>query len=391
MSQNVKDRVSLVDEGVSSHSDFDWPALGPDPMSERSADNLEIREIFAETYDFSNYQLDLSSEQIQQELEAAVEAITETPVEITPDTVTAAQAATGTTDGDTLKQKLHSPLFGQPSPLLTLNSELTKKPVDNGLGMRGGILMVLLDNAIVFAIVCFAAVLLMFAYKIYQKTDTSKEQLHARQVQEKVKAAAMKEDYESIHKQLAQLISTGESDLVERQQALFDEAAFRLGQKELAASNAAKAVDYLKQISVDSDHYVRAREMIFQFATPSQDNQSAVLEVPRTPRRRQAQTNETAVQSRPISENQVLSIPELPELENLSTAENNKEDAAEPAEAQVTEGRQKVSVRKFSESEISQYNRQLAEYFARHSKRTKDEPLDAPSFREWIKQGKPAF
>lgn len=391
MSQNVKDRVRLVDEGANSPSDFDWPALGPDPMSQRSTDNHEIRELYAETYDFSNYQLDLSSEQIQLELEAAAETIAETPVEITPDTVTETPTTSATTDGEALKQKLHSPLFGQPSPLLDQNNAPPLKPVDNGLGMRGGILMVLLDNAIVIAIVCFAAVLLIFAYKVYQKNDTSKEQQHAQQVQDKVKAAAMKEDYESIHKQLAQLISTGESDLVERQQALFDEAVFRLGEKELAAGNAAKAVDYLKQISVDSDHYVRAREMIFQFATPSRADLSPVLEVPRTPRRRLAQTNEAATQSRPISESQVLSIPELPELENLSTTENNKEDAAEPADAQSTEGTQKVPVRKFSESEISQYNRQLAEYFARHSKRTKDEPLEAPSFREWIKQGKPAF
>lgn len=396
---NVKDRVTLTPEpGTAGFSDYDWPTMDADPLSAAPVDNPAISNLFGQTYDFSNYQLDLSeSKELLASAELAAneseqaQLSTAEPAGITRSANEIETAKTDSTES-TLKHvhKLHSPLFDEPDKF--------SKPVDNGLGMRGGWLMVLLDNAIVIAIVCFAVVLALFAVKLYQKTEAAKATQHARMISDKVKAAALRDDYHGIHKQLGILMADGKSDLVERQQALFDEAVFRLGQKELEAGNTVKAVDYFKQVSVDSDHYVRAREMIFQHVSPAQQ-EVAVEETPKPRSRRfradadaglttNAPSNTNAVRQILLNESPVLSIPEIPEIEKYNNSGN--QGIAEDGSAQ--EPVAKSPSPKFSESEISQYNRLLAEYFSKHGKRSSDdEPADVPSFREWLKQGKPGF
>jgi hypothetical protein len=55
-----------------------------------------------------------------------------------------------------------------------------------------------------------------------------------------------------------------------------------------------------------------------------------------------------------------------------------------------TESSTETSTPKFSETDVSHYNRLLGAYFAKR-KASPEPGAEAPSFKEWIKQDKPSF
>jgi hypothetical protein len=80
----------------------------------------------------------------------------------------------------------------------------------------------------------------------------------------------------------------------------------------------------------------------------------------------------------------VLSFPVIPEIDR---AASDKQDKSESSSPKIED----PPAPKFSESEISRYNKLLARYFIEHSKPGAEAGSEPPSFKEWLKQGKKAF
>lgn len=407
-------------------SDFDWPAL-EDPMSDSNTGDFRVNSLQNQTYDFSNYQLDLS-ETDSTEYEATAEAETvlnesccqgSLANEVEPNSTTdccetdssaASTVATmaSITDSGTEETaaKLHSPLFGK------------DKPIENDLGLRGGIGMVLIDNAVVIALVCFGLIFSCVGYKMYKDNETKKATVNKVAVDssiiESVKADATRNDYQAVFDKLNGLRSQGKMEQFNQEQPLFNEAAFRLGEKAIEDGDINKATELLKQVAPDSQHYARAKELILQSTSRSATTAPAISAKLGSDNSTDAtQANATAQRStdaapavvaapkpvvREISDKQVLSFPVIPEIEKM-TADNNAASgstAATAADGQASTGidpnkATPAASHKFSESDISQYNRMLAEFLAKKEASGEDASTEAPSFREWLKTGKPRF
>lgn len=407
-------------------SDFDWPAL-EDPMSDTNSGDFRVNSLQNQTYDFSNYQLDLSeTDSTEHEATAEAETVlnenccqdtsaTQVELNTTADcckTEASASSAlatlVSTTDSVTEEtaEKLHSPLFGK------------DKPIENNLGLRGGIGMVLIDNAVVIALVCFGLIFSFVGYKMYKDKETKKATVNKVAVDnsiiEQLKADAMKNDYQAVFDKLNGLRSQGKMEQFNKELPLFNEAAFRLGEKAIEDGDISKATELLKQVATDSQHYARAKELILQSASSSaatapvvsaklgSDKPAEGTQAEATPQRGVEPAPVVVATPKPvareISDKQVLSFPVIPEIEKM-TAENNAATGS-PA-ATTTDGQASTGIdpnkatpaasHKFSESDISQYNRMLAEFLAKKEASGEDASAEAPSFREWLKTGKPRF
>jgi len=413
-------------------SDFDWPALeaDPEPIPARYRDDAAGTRIAEQTYAFANYQLDLqpyqtfSADQLNDlsfdpnsvktqntdsewidfeparfDLKASQSSIVMPASPVAAADVSllgqlnfapAQTVASGQIESRTAAKHLHSPLFDGP-PLPTAPAQ------DNGLGMRGGWSMVAIDLAVVAAVVVFVSALGVKTYSDYKKAQAQK----IVQLASEVKSAALKQDYELVYKNLNFI--KGKSILDARQQALFDQSAFRLGQKEFDSGRAAQAMDYLKEVSIESDYYTRARQMIFNFSVPlfqaTENDTTANTLAQESSTTGKASTDKTDKANSPkklsaaalnpskqLSDKPVLSLQVIPEIEKNATASADQAETAGRVEP--------IPTPKFSESEISRYNRQLATYFAKHgsaSESAEQGASEPPTFKEWLRQGKPAF
>lgn len=278
--------------------------------------------------------------------------------------------------------RLHSPLF---------DATETK----NDLGMRGGWMMVSLDTAIVAFTVAFVVALGSFAYATYKKYNLANDNATSTKAIADAQKAAAKRDFTAVYKTLSSMKSSGKQ-LNSHQQALMDEALYRLGQEKYSSDPKA-AVSYLKEISIISDYYVSAQEMIFKYASPVVTNAGGKAEEKAGLRRRKrraavvnAVASPAAANSRvEISEQPVLSIPVIPEIEDKIKKDKDTTGAETQEESIPAE----PPLPKFSEAEISKYNRLLGAFLSTQSKekREQENREEPPSFKEWIRQGKPAF
>ncbi len=290
--------------------------------------------------------------------------------------------------------RLNSPLFNKAE-----HPEL----VPNNLGWRGGWHIVLTDLAAIAVVIAFAVLLSNFAINTFKKEQQAQISKQVSSLSKKFKDAAAKRDYKNALQGLMELKAT--RPLNAREQALLDESAFRLGQEELSKGEKKNAIDHLKQVSVLSDYYVGAQETLFNVmlpavlpsqpisATKNRRSRRMVAAVPVAEAGSSASTSSAAIgtttsstppgvqQGVQLSDEPVLSIPSIPEIESHAGNNTGGDTSAEKPEASP--------LPKFSESEISQYNHLLGAYFSRR-KVTKpaNEP---PSFKEWIKDGKPSF
>ncbi len=407
---------SAVGQGM---SDFDWPAL-EDPSSAAGTADYRVNSLQNETYDFSNYQLDLSEAVSDEALDeskaetalsqnccksadlesnSSVQAVeSETAICATVDTTC------GAAPESQEETKLHSPLFGK------------DKPIENDLGHRGGSGMVLVNNAVVIAIVGFGLIFSFVGYKMYKDVDAKKNAkavVSASAIIEKVKDDATKNNYQGVYDKLNELRSQGKTEDFKQQETLFSEAAFRLGEKALEAGDVQKGTEFLNQVPPDSQHFARAKELIMQSVSPTvQENKDAkekadpststdTKESSQRPvnlgSAEQPPVNTSRPAIRELSERQVLSIPVIPEIEKMN-AETGTETSAtagttESAGGNTIDPNKAVTppAHKFSESDISQYNRMLAEFLAKKESSSEQSSTEAPSFREWLKTGKPKF
>lgn len=374
LEQDRKHVESIADSYGVGISDHDWPALGPDPLS-MQVESPAVNKIFGQTYEFGNYQLDL--EPIEDGDESACLQSEIASQSSSSQEITVQKNSTGTITASSA-QKLNSPLLADEE-----GANKTKH-----LGMRGGWQMIAIDNAIVVVMLAFSVALGLFIYTSYKK----EKQLKKTQLEKTVTAAAVSEDYQSIYRHLLASKVLGQLD--DRKVVLFDEAAFRLGLKELQSGSADKAIEFFSQVSIGSKHYVRAQEIIFQHAAPrtaiapTQEKQISKNRRKRTIRREPAEPAK-------LSEEAVLSIPVIEELKNNAELKSNVEaESNTPQDVNSSQSEiEQVATRKFSESEISQYNRLLGRYFAKRRKQSagENDSPEAPSFREWLKEGKPSF
>ena len=306
--------------------------------------------------------------------------------------------------------------LGASSSATRLNSPLFKKAEHpelspNNLGWRGGWHIVLSDLAAIAAVIAFAVLLANFAINTFKKDQQTQLSKQVNDLSKKFKDAAAKREYKTALQGLVELKAT--RPLNAREQALLDESAFRLGQEELAKGERKNAIDHLKQVSVLSDYYVGAQETLFNMILPAVQPAQAVSRIRNRRSHRiaaaaplvdqgaaaslststslstssttgassSASTAPGIQQSVQLSDEPVLSIPSIPEIESRAGNNSDGDSSAEKPEASP--------LPKFSESEISKYNHLLGAYFSRR-KATKsgNEP---PSFKEWIKDGKPSF
>lgn len=367
-------------------SDFDWPPLDPMYYADPLPENPAVTSLSGQTYAFANYQLDLES-WLDERMETAETSLNEPCAVPQPD--------------GALPACPQVPEFAPTSLPAGLPSDDFVR--DNGLGMRGGWAMVLTDLAVAGAVVSFASVLAVWGYNSFQKQEIASQKAAQQKIMSTVLLASAKGDYRSVMDSLALWKAKTNRNLDEKQQLLLDEAAYQLGQKAIAAGRIAEAVSCLKQVSITSDYYVSARQIIFNYAAPSQQasNLSGPEEAPAAAAPatglKQKRQNHLAVlfpdaapitpaaPSTPVlSTKPVLSIPIIPEIEKPSS---DKQDA-EATQAKAPE----PAAPKFSESEISRYNRLLARYFVKHAgQKNQDQSAEPPSFKEWLRQGKTAF
>lgn len=286
-------------------------------------------------------------------------------------------------------QKLHSPLLAK-----------AETKTKDSSGMRGGIHVVLMDAGAIIAVLAFAGALGFWGYNSYQSSQkVAKEKLAA-----SAQISSQKDEYAATYKSLFALNIISPNGLDDKQQAAFDEAAYRLGQKAMDAGQKVEAEEYFKNVSLSSQHYVRAQEILFRMNAPVTEEQPLPLKQP-APAARPVEA--VSSQQPSLSENRVLSIPEIPEISNPSKQAKDDDEAATGAESSSpTSGETgsagaegtaapetapaEAPIPKFSESEVSKYNHMLGSYFSKHQGQheTGTEP---PSFKEWIRQGKPAF
>lgn len=406
---------SAVGQGM---NDFDWPAL-EDPNSGSSNSDYRVNSLQNETYDFSNYQLDLSEKVCEEDLNqakaetalsqsccesAAPEMNVSVPgFESETATCTAIDTTCSAKPDSFAETKLHSPLFGK------------DKPIENDLGHRGGLGMVLVDNAVVIALVCFGLIFSFVGYKMYKDADAKKNTkavVSASAFFEKVRDDAKNNNYKGVYDKLNELRSQGKTEEFKQQETLYNEAAFRLGEKALEDGDVQKGSEYLNQVTPDSQHFARAKELIMQSVSPTVQEGKGVKEnsVPSTStgtkESSQKSVNPASAQlptvtvNRPmvreLSNRQVLSIPVIPEIEKMNAETETTTAAAGTAEStsgNTIDPNKAVTppAHKFSESDISQYNRMLAEFLAKKESSGEESSSEAPSFREWLKTGKPKF
>ncbi|MBX9685639.1 MAG: hypothetical protein K2X27_02990 [Candidatus Obscuribacterales bacterium] len=315
-------------------SDFDWPALEADPL--KLYDAPPVNRSAEQTYEFANYQLDLEP-------------------------LAAADPA----------EKLQSVLI----------PKAAKSETDNKLGWRGGYAMLAIDLALPAALLCFVTFLSLFGYKQFQIHEKNK----STSLLQSIKKAEAKKDYEMLYKQLSSLPT-----LSAKQRNLLDQAAYELAESYLAKGEKTKALQFFENVSVESDNYINARGQIFQYGLPEdlvkyEAKNLRVKEAVKAPplETRKNPSPLPLKQDFKLSEEAVLSIPVIPEIEKSASGDVSAGPTEEQSPAQ-----------KFSESEISQYNRLLGKFFA--AQRDKEESgaentTEAPSFKEWLKSGKASF
>jgi hypothetical protein len=264
--------------------------------------------------------------------------------------------------------------------------------------MRGGWAMVAIDLAVLASVLSFVTVLGIWGYSNYQKQELARAKSHAQKLAISLQAAVARQDYQMIYSSLMGAKNSSNVQLDERQQALFDEAAFKLGQRELAAGRDSAAADFFQQVSIVSDNYVSARQFLFNFSAPSyQPRVSPVQPVDTNGSNNRGQRISSRQQSlgtlperAQISDKPVLSIPVIPEIEKNKAESQNAASQGPDGTVAATTSASEPPTPKFSESEISRYNRQLAAYFAKQNAGS-DAGAEPPSFKEWLRQGKPTF
>lgn len=399
--------------------EFGWPALSDaeyaiaenaadcdhdqNPLADDHVfDNFEqagppITSICSQSFEFANYQLDL------------------TPVAV-------CQAA-GELQGDINHVYSESKKSASGVSLLEADGQQTQLDAepDNGLGMRGGWFMVASNYAVAASVCAFLSVLVCFVYTNFQNSKAKTEEKKALSLSTQISSHAQNENWEGLYRQLIAAKILGQ--LSPKQEQLFDEAAYRLGNKEMQLGNLEKALEYFASVSILSEHYVRAKEIIFQYATPD----LTPKQEPRSRRRRQA-SQSWQQSAPPLNTERILSIPELKEL---SSAEGQDQTADFAGSSSPPSSQNEPQVRKFSESEISDYNRLLRRHFEKkrakqpssdtgvsgqspadanagsnpnsnsetaaskqenpESGSGKSEQADPPTFREWLNSGKRSF
>ena len=363
-------------QASSGISEFDWPALEPDPVSVLNCPDLEgpsITSISSQTYAFANYQLDLQPWQADVDSPDDCSSFSNTGSK----TCSAAESNCNCCQSPALLSGLYRP----ESPAADSFNSKT--------GMCGGIAMVATDIAVLAAVISFVSVLGVWGYSNFQKT----EKASGVAIMAKARAAAVKADYQSVLTNLALIKAKTNGELDEGQQVLLNEAAYRLGEKEFAGGHAGSAMKYLNQVSITSDHYVSARQMIFNYTMPlhgffshPQAQADRVVAEGDEDKQKSSASPEATGQTAPLSDKQVLSIPVIGEIEKNNGEMQIKSEA-------VPVNQEEAPVPKFSESEISRYNRLLARYFVTHNGKAADDTAasEPPSFKEWLKQGKKAF
>ncbi len=339
-------------------SDNDWPALAPDPLPpQRQAEpdqSPQITSLYGQTYKFPNYQLDLdscSSENLQ---------INE-------------QAEDAAQDEDALKEsaqkRLHSPIFEG------------KHKSNQNLGMGGGLFMQASDYLMIFSVLVFSLFLGIFGYQSLNRLEKQSKAKTEAEFSEKLKQAksSLNSDYRNSYKKLLPFVETGKLATDSVEYAVFNEAAYRLGVIELEQDKPELAVGYFKHVTKSSGHYARVREFLLHYVSPV-----AVQVLPESRPAKQSSSRRLFI----LSRKPVLQIPALAEL-GTAEASGSAADANTSGEVLAEKNE---AIRKFSESEISEYNKLLAAYFAKHTDKNREEAAtEIPSFREWIKQDKPAF
>lgn len=226
----------------------------------------------------------------------------------------------------------------------------------------------------------------------------------------------------------AEAIRQATGGLDQRQSELLNEARYQQATDSLEKGQLAKAQSLLSQIEPSSARFSKSREILVFLNTP--DHQIWRPESPRPT------THRERAKRRALSDKENLSLPELPEPVSLSTEATttpvgDQPSAGEPENQTVADApsgdqapkpaaEAPAAKPKCSERDIARYNRMLATWIlhnkvdakqtqkvspANSSGRVQSEqtsaitgesdkntsPIDPPSFREWLQQGKPKF
>lgn len=420
----------------SVNSPFDWPALSDDPAAATTR-NWSSPAFERKTARALESQSNLAAFDAAPTIESAEEfsasfddnsvfAIAE---ELVWNDNAPVSAASESAVKESTATKLHSPLLQKENKVA---HKITSRP--NSM---------LTDVALVISLLAFSGAL---GYQGYKSYFTSQSNNKTKLVQA-AQTASQKNEYESAYKSLFALKIMSEKGLDEKQQAVFDEAAFQLGEKALNDGKTKDAVEYFKNISIDSNRYVKAQEIIFEDRNGnapqkrlsaqsgnSRRTQELTPDTVRNTTSRKSLSPNVAPNNPELalSEEKVLSIPVIPEAENADSKpasesvetipgvrsahglliEDSPSDASTGASSSASENsyaeagkitalpgtatdQGKVAeapTPKFSESEISKYNRLLGRYFAKHSRKSSStSAAEPPSFKEWLRQGKPSF
>ena len=369
---------------------------------------------------------------------AAIQTSSETESMATASLVSATPATDTTSDTATTVKRLHSPLLEKET---SNKKEGVTQPKPR---------VFLMDATAVLAIVALAAGLGYWGYSNYSKVDHIKDTKSVKISQE----SSQNKELLSTYKSLFAMSILSQKGLDAAQQATFDDAAFRLGEEAFNAGKMAEAQDYLKNVSTSAANYSKAKALIQKASgldSTTKSVESTATQAERSGTARVSQTTKpqsNLADPRQLSERKILSIPVIPELETPSDTNASSEESPQDSSASSEEaggsanglsiemagqpsnasgetassstthggggvltfspdnamrpsvpgrptGRSRAATKaepptpKFSESEISTYNRMLGKFISAHGQKAAQ--TEPPSFKEWIRKGKPAF
>lgn len=170
--------------------------------------------------------------------------------------------------------------------------------------------------------------------------------------------------------------------LTREQLNLLNECRFKRGSEAAQMGQTSAAISLFRQIDASSPRFEAARRALVAMSTrPLPD---ITQTVPKRKRNWQARR-------RPLSSQETLSLPVLPETEKPA----EETDKNVPEEAPAPEQKEGVLKRpaRCSEADIAAYNSMLGKWLTRSSKVPADNGSkeDPPSFRDWLQEGKPNF
>ena len=186
--------------------------------------------------------------------------------------------------------------------------------------------------------------------------------------------------------------------LTAEQMKLLSESLYQQGKLAFDTGAALEAKNLLNRVDASSARFAPARAMLVALSLPK-------VEAVTSPVKRKRSRPAPAAIPRELSQKPELSLPVLPEAASPPQNVETESAAADSSEADTTKFNNKPQAApRCSEAEIAQYNRMLAGWFVTNRPKTpalkapgdadastETEPVDPPSFREWLLQSKPKF